>query len=306
MKKIIIGIILIMGMIFRMEAQSTLANALQLLQQKNFLPALDICNVLIAESAGNSSAWGVRSQIYTAMGKYDLAMQDADRALSLDNTSERAHFAKAEALFYGQKNYKQALQRYETAIKLNVQMMEAHAGKARANMGLQNYKEAMKVIEQAIKISFRNDPELHYIRGLLNYQRGNPKLAVDDYDKSLSIDANWNAYQVFLNRGLANDALAKPDLAVQDFTRAIIADPNNVGGYVARGNILYNLAKYREAVDDFMKAEVLNPDNSVITYNIGMSCYKGDDKTSACRYFQKSCTLGNSNACRMVVVNCSK
>ena len=300
------GILLMMGIFSRVEAQTTLINALQLLQQKNYLPALDICNALLAESANDPSVLGVRSQIHTAMGKYDLALQDADKALLIDKTSDRACFAKAEVLFYRQKDYKQALPLYEAAISSNVQMTEAYAGKARAYMGMQNYKDALKVIEDAIKTAFRNDPELYYIRGLLNYQRGNHKLAIDDYDKSLSIDANWNAYQVFLNRGIANDAFSKPDLAVQDFTRAIMADPNNAGGYIARGNILYNTAKYREAVDDFIKAEVLNPDNSVISYNIGMSHYKAEDRVSACKYFQKSCSQGNSNACRMVVVNCSK
>jgi tetratricopeptide (TPR) repeat protein len=305
-KKLIIGILLMMGMCFRMEAQNTLNNALQLLQQKNYLSALDICNTLLAQSANDPSALGVRSQINTATGKHDQAMQDADRALSISSTSDRANHAKAEALFYGKKDYKQALQYYDAAIKSNEQMSEAHAGKARAYMGMQNYKDALKVIDDAIKAAFRNDPELHYLRGLLNFQRGNHKLAIDDYDKSLTIDANWSAYQVYLNRGLANDGFGKPDLAVQDFAKAIKADPNNAGGYIARGNVLYNLAKYREAVDDFLKAEVLNPDNSVITYNIGMSYYRGDDKVSACKYFQKSCTQGNSNACRMVVVNCSK
>ena len=307
MKKVLtIGILLMMSVFFRMEARSSLSNALQLLQQKNYLAALDVCNALLAESVNDPAALGVRSQIHTAMGKYDLAMQDADKALLINNSSDRACFAMAELLFYGQKDYTKALQLYEAAIKSNGQMTEAYAGKARAYMGMQNYKEAMKIIEDAIKSASLNVPELHYIRGLLNYQRGNHKLAIEDYDKSLSIDANWNAWQIFLNRGLANDALGKPDLAIQDFSKAIVADLNNAGGYIARANILYNLAKYKEAVDDFLKAEILNPDNSVISYNIGMSYYKGDDKASACKYFQKSCTQGNSNACRMVIVNCSK
>jgi len=306
MKKIfIIGIMLLLGVTFRAEAQTTLVNALQLLQQRNYIAAMDICNELLAKSANDASVLGVRSQIHTAMGKFDLAMQDADKALSIDNNSDRARFAKAEVLFYGQKDYKQALQQYDAAIKSNAQMTEAHAGKARTFMGMQNFKEAMKVIEDAIKTSFHNDAELYFIRGQLNYQRGNHKLAIDDYDMSLSVNTNWNSYQVFLNRGLANDAFSKPDLAVQDFSKAIIADPNNAGGYLARGNILYGLAKYQEAVDDFLKAEVLNPDNSVIPYNIGMAYHKNNDRASACRYFQKSCSQGNNNACKMVVLNCS-
>jgi len=297
---------MMMGATFCMDAQTTLVNALQLLQQRNYLPALEICNALLAENDNDPSVLGVRSQIHTASGRYDLAQQDADRALSLDNASYRACYAKAELLFYGQKDYKQALQFYEAAIKSNEQMIEAHAGKARAYMGLQNYREALRVIDDAIKTAFRNDPELHFIRGLLNFQRGSHKLAIDDYDKSLSIDPNWNVFQLYLNRGLANEALTRLDLAVEDISRAVQSDPNNAGGYIARGNVLYNLAKYKEAVEDFLKAEVLNPDNSVITYNIGMSYYRGDDLGAACKYFQRSCSQGNSNACRMIVLNCSK
>lgn len=305
MKKIlIISILLLIGVTFHTEAQTTLIYALQLLQQKNFVPAMDICNNLLAESPGDPSVLGVRSQIYTAIGKYDIAMQDADKALSLDHKSDRALFAKAEALYYGKKDYNQALLQYDAAIRSNRQMAEAYSGKARAYMGLQKQKDALKATEDALKL-FPNDPELNYVHGLLNYQSGKYKLAVDDYDKVLFLNPEWNTHQVFLNRGFANDALQKPDMATQDFTKAIMADPNNVGGYVARGNLHYNQAKYREAAEDFKKAEILQPDNSVTVYNIGMSYYKIEDRATACKYFQKACSMKNDNACKMVVLNCT-
>ena len=303
-KTITIGIILVISTIFRTEAQTTITNALRLLQQKNFVSALDVCNDLLASSSNDASVLGVRSQIYTAMGRYDQATADADKALSIDNSSARAYFAKAEVLFYGRKDYNQALQQYDAAIRSNAQMTEAHSGKARALMGQQKQKDALKVVEDALKL-FPSEPELNYLHGLLNYQSGKYKPAVDDYDKVLSLDPEWNTHSVLLNRGFANDALLKSDLALQDFTKAISADPNNVSGYVARGNLLYNNTNYQDAAEDFKKAEVLSPDNSVITYNIGMSYYKIEDKAAACRYFQKACSMKNDNACKMVVLNCS-
>jgi len=306
MKKIcIIGIMLLTGMMFRAEAQTTLVDALRLLQQKNYIEAMDVCNALLAESTNDASALGVRSQAHTAMGNFDLATQDADKALSIDNSSYRALIAKADVLFHGQRDFKQALQQYDAAIKANAQLTEAHAGKARTLMAMQNNRDAMRTIEDAIKTSFRNDAELLFIRGLLNFQRGNHRQAVDDYDLSLSANASWNPFQVFLNRGLANDAQSKPDIAIQDFSKAIIADPNNAGGYLARGNVLYALSRFSDAVEDYLRAEVLNPDNNVITYNIGMSYQRNNDRAAACRYFQKSCTQGNANACRSVVLNCT-
>jgi len=305
MKKIlIVSSLLLIGAIFNAEAQITLNDALQLLQRKNFVPAMDVCNDLLAGSANDPAVLGVRSQIYTAIGRYDLAMQDADKALSIDNKSDRALYAKAEALFYGNKDYNQALQQYDAAIRSNAQMAEAYSGKARALMGQQKQRDALKVAEDALRL-FPNDPELYYVRGLLNFQSGKHKLALDDYDKILSLNAEWNTYQLYLNRGFANDAFLKPDMALQDFTKAISADPNNAGGYVARGNLQYNNAKYVEAAEDFRKAEILNPDNSVIVYNIGMSYYKIEDRATACRYFQKACSMKNDNACKMVVLNCS-
>jgi tetratricopeptide (TPR) repeat protein len=287
------------------KAQNTAENALQMLLQRNFVQALDICNALLAQSPNDASVLGVRSQVYTAMGNFDLAMQDADKALSIDANSARALYAKAEAFFYGPKDYRQALQQYDAAIRSNPQMSEAYAGKARALMAMQNFRDALSVVEDAIQKATQEDPELFFVRGQLNYQRARYNLAVDDYDRVWSLNSQWNTYQVFLNRGIANDAFQRPELALQDFTRAIAVDPNNAGGYIARGNILYNLARYHEAVEDFRKAEILAPDNAVITYNIGMSYLKAEDRISACRYFQRSCSQDNNNACRMMIVNCS-
>ena len=305
MKKILLfSILLIISAVFSAKAQTSLNDALDLLHQKNYVAAMDVCNTLLAEASNSPSALGARSQIHTAMGRYDLAMQDADRALSIDSKSDRALFAKAEALYYGQKNYNQALKQYDDAIKANVQMAEAYSGKVRSYMALQNNKDALKVAEDALK-KFSNDLELNYLRGQLNFQQGKFKLAIDDYDKVQSINANWNALQVYINRGLAYEKFLKPDQALQDFTSAIAADPNSAGGYMARGNLHYSRAKYTDAAEDYKKAEILNPDSNVIAYNIGMAYSKIDDKASACRYFQKSCQQGNADACKQVVMNCS-
>lgn len=300
--KFLIGLLCFTMISISIHAQ-TLDDARQNLQQKRYVAAVDICNQLLVDSPNDPDIFSVRSLLYTAMGRYDQATQDADKALLLNNTSGQAYYAKAEVL-YGLKDYNRALQEYNAAIASNAQMPEAYAGKARTYMGLQNYKEAMKVTEDALK-NFPNDVELHFTHGLLNNQRGKPKLAVADYDKVLSINPKWNTFQVYLNRGIANEAYLDHELAIQDFSKAIALDPNSSSAYMARGNVHYVMARYEEAVTDFKRAEILSPDNSVITYNIGMAYYKNEDKASACKYFQKSCSQGNSNACKMVVLNCS-
>ncbi len=301
--KIFVGILLFIFMLVQVDAQ-TLDNALQYLKQKNYVAAIDACNSLLANSPNDPSVLGVRSLAYTASGKYDQGVQDADKALSVDNTSAWAHYAKAEVLYAGTKEYDKALEEYNAAISSNARMEEAYVGKTRAYMGMQNYRDATRVIDDAIKM-FPNNAELYFTQGQLDFQRGKPKQAIEGYDKSLSVNAKWNPFLVYLNRGLANEALINYEPAIQDFSKAIAADPNNPAAFIARGNIRYAQYQYTEAIDDFKKAEILSPNNSVITYNIGMAYYRNEDRSSACKYFQKSCSQGNSNACKMVVLNCT-
>ena len=301
--KFIFGILLSFLVIVQATAQ-TFDNALQYLKQKNNVAAIDACNSLLANSPGDPSVLGLRSLAYTALGKYDQAVQDADKALSVDNTSAWARYAKGEILLVSVKDYNKALEEYDAAISSNAQMEEAYIGKARAYMGLQNYKDAAKVLDDAKK-TFSNNAELFYMQGQLDFQNGKPKHAIESYEKSLSVNSKWNPFLLYLNRGLAHEALANYELAIQDFSKAIAADPNNPAAFLARGNIRYAQYHYAEAVEDFMKADILNPNNPIITYNIGMSYYRNEDRSSACKYFQKACSQGNNNACKMVLLNCT-
>jgi len=59
-------------------------------------------------------------------------------------------------------------------------------------------------------------------------------------------------------------------------------------------------------VDDFNKVLELGQENSAILFNLGMSYFRLEQKEKACPLLQKSCTLGNKNACRMSLMECVK
>jgi len=41
-------------------------------------------------------------------------------------------------------------------------------------------------------------------------------------------------------------------------------------------------------------------------FNLGMSYYRLKEREKACPYFHKACTMGNTNACRMALMECAK
>lgn len=300
--KFIIASVLLISIGFHGQSQD-LSEAIQYLKNRNYAAAVEICNQALADNTNNADALAIRSMVYSRTSRYDQALKDANSAVDANSSSEKAHYAKGEAL-YGLKDYNNALAEYDMAIKANSNYPESYSGKARTYMALQNYKDALTVVENALK-TFPEDVELNYTHGLLNTQRGKPRLAIDDYNKTLALDPQWNLSQVYFNRGLAYEALLDYVPAIEDLTKAITIDPNNAGAYIARGNMQYTTGKYNEALADYAKAEVFNPDNAILTYNIAMTYYKNENKSAACKYFQKSCSLGNNNACKMAVLNCS-
>jgi hypothetical protein len=37
-----------------------------------------------------------------------------------------------------------------------------------------------------------------------------------------------------------------------------------------------------------------------------MAYFRAEDSKNACEYFHKSCSMGNKNACKMVLMNCAE
>jgi Tfp pilus assembly protein PilF len=59
------------------------------------------------------------------------------------------------------------------------------------------------------------------------------------------------------------------------------------------------------AVEDYKKAIECNPDNAALYFNMGMAFFKQNDKRNACERFHKACSMGNNNACKMIILECS-
>jgi len=38
---------------------------------------------------------------------------------------------------------------------------------------------------------------------------------------------------------------------------------------------------------------------------MGMAYFKQNDKRNACERFHKACSMGNNNACKMIILECS-
>jgi tetratricopeptide (TPR) repeat protein len=76
--------------------------------------------------------------------------------------------------------------------------------------------------------------------------------------------------------------------------------------YYTRGIVNYDIKDYEAAAEDFQKSLQYSEGNAALYFNLGMSYYRLEQKDKACPNFNKACSLGNTNACRMSLMECAK
>ncbi len=80
-----------------------------------------------------------------------------------------------------------------------------------------------------------------------------------------------------------------PSAAIEEYIRRTLSlNPSSVMALVLRGRYFIANFGYPKALDSFLKADSLDPENSIIQYNIGVAYYKQKKYEKAESYFQKA------------------
>ena len=131
----------------------------------------------------------------------------------------------------------------------------------------QNYGGAIKSYDEAIKI--KPDWSWYYNRGNSYYKLGKNELAIQDFNKSIQLNPNYD--KAYNNRGNIYDDLGQYELAIKDFDKSIQLNPNYDLAYNNRGVVYNNLKQYERAIQDFDKSIKINPNYDKSYNNRGNS-----------------------------------
>jgi tetratricopeptide (TPR) repeat protein len=164
-------------------------------------------------------------------------------------------FSQGDAL-YDQKEYAQALGKYDKAIELNPGSGDAYAGKGSTLRMLGRYPEAVAALDKAIAINPR-DVWDYRERGACYADDGKYVEALTNYDKAIELDPEDKfAYGL---KGSALRALSRYPEAVVALDKVIELDPQYVWAYNERAYVYSDWGKHEQAIIDYNKALELNP-----------------------------------------------
>jgi len=166
---------------------------------------------------------------------------------------------------FDQADYDGAIQELNEAIRLDPNLAEAYAYRARSYSGKGDYDQGLSDANKAIQLNSKLSIG-YYARGNVYRNKNDYDRAIADYTEVIMLDHNYvNAY---FNRGLVYYNKKDYDRAITDYTEAIRINPNFVEAYINRGVAYGEKKDYDRAIVDYEAALKINPNNTTARNNL--------------------------------------
>jgi len=189
------------------------------------------------------------------------------------------------------KNYKQAINDYTQAIKIDDKNAIYYNARGNTYFQLKDYKQAINDYTQAIKLDTKN-ASYYNLRGFAYFQLKDYKQAIDDWNQAIKIDPKNGIY--YSSRGDAYFQLKDYKQAIDDYTQAIKLDPKNADYYYSRGFANYKFKDYQQAISDWNQAIKIKPEFPEAYTNLGIVSYEMGEVETAINYWRTAIKI-NSN-----------
>lgn len=191
---------------------------------------------------------------------FDNALINYNKAIQLNPRDARVYIRRGFIYHYTGEVAK-AYEDYETAITLNpalnkedyIKCMNFDSGSEDPNPGIRACTSTIN--------EFPGFGLAYYKRGAIYYNAKNYTTSLQDFNKSISLRANFTNSYVY--RGLIYSNTDRDNLAIAEYTKAIQLfgenDPKAYLPFNARGISYESLGNLKQAANDYRKAYQLNP-----------------------------------------------
>jgi len=221
------------------------------------------------------------------VSRLDALLAEADALIASDKAGE-ALIKTREALNI-KPDYHPALQK-----QINIYFI------------MNDEKESVRLVENAVRL-YPDNPGYYYLRGIINNGRERYSKALDDFTRAIDLGAGPDLlYRCYLGRGVSYMNLLEYEQALSDLSTSVEQNDTVAGTYYSRGMVNYELRDYEASVNDFLKILEFSAGNGALYFNLGMAYFRLNEMDKACQNLNKACTMGNTNACRMSLMECAK
>jgi protein O-GlcNAc transferase len=225
-------------------------------------------NRLIGAGYESSEIYNLLGKCLDKLGNYKDALRAMRRAIALDPRSE-GNYLDVGTILTQHRRYPAALVMADAAVKVAPKSAEAYAFKGLVENKMANHAEAEGSYARAVALDPSNARALMGL-ALAQWDIGRVSKAEETFEEGLKrFPRNANFYQEYgvmlIDTGEISDP-AKKSHAVALLRAAIRLDGSLSEPYYRLGNLALTEGRTQEALDEFKRAERLNPRSSRIHY----------------------------------------
>jgi tetratricopeptide (TPR) repeat protein len=218
-----------------MDYNQLTQQTMSVLKEGGLDAAITYIDNYITENPTVLEAYLVRSELYTEIGSFQEALDDAEKAIKI-NPKEAAAYNNRGCIHVKSGNdLNKALSDFNKAIELNSNFAAAYTSRANVYLKMREPQKAINDCTKAIDISPDENIEPYYNRGLAYVNIGETEKAFADYDKVIALDSK-NA-EAYAKRGLINSQLGRKQEAISDFETFLRLDPDNKNAKLVRDEL---------------------------------------------------------------------
>ncbi len=288
-------------------------------------PGSIIGGIITDENRGlaiKASGYSDKAETYAARGNFEDAKSYMSRAASMDTSNlsyklklkdyqqeldKRQGNEKKSKLWAQQADYAYKFRRYHIADSLYSQLsmldpsyrvpegeqrkkeMSQIIARTEGLQGMCSRNQCEDVISQCnryMETDKKAEPELLYWRAKAYATSNNPKRAIEDLTKAISLDNNYlDAYELRASIKMQNEDRAG---ALSDYSLLKSKDPKNEMYFVLSARAQNDMKNYTKAVSDYEGALQLNPENANTYYELGEIEFNNNESEIARKNFMRA------------------
>lgn len=250
-------------------------------------PELKALNAQLLGDPSNPDLYNKRSQLYIQYKQFEEAVGDAKRAIRLDS-SVATYFVTLADVYFAQNKTRQTKEVLErTAVKFP-ESTEALMKLSELYFIVKQYQQAIETINKALKIN-ENIARAYYLKGSIYRESGDTSKAISSLETAVEQDNSFT--DAYYDLGIIYAARKNP-LAFDYFNNALRTNGTYMDASYAKAKLMQDMGKYDEAITEYQALLTKDKNYNQANYNIG-AIYLDvkKDYTKAIEYFTKAIEL---------------
>lgn len=249
--------------------------------------ALRMANIAIKIYDKSPIFYNERALIYHDLKLYDFALQDIDKALTIDPNFTPAFYSRG-MIYYEQKKYEKALTDLTQVTDVEPEFFPAYRIRAKIYIAMGEDKKAIADLTKVIKKT-KGSADAYLERGTAYGNTDDYKRAISDLNKAINLDPK--KAEAYLYRGIFYLVQGKYSFATANFDYMLKLNPDYVIAYLYRGFAILEMGNIKVAKENFEEIRKRDIADAPACLGMALASYYEGKSNDAIFFYDKASSL---------------